>query len=167
MNEKTLINVNRLLDGDRKICLKLTLDPQYSIKGYVDVDVTLSRRSENIIIKGLVKFTHKLQCSRCSKEILRKRTEKIDVHYVPSKLLSPELELTEKDVNTLFYEGDLINLEQLVRDAIILSMPMKPLCKPDCKGLCPRCGRDLNEGECGCTGRSIDPRWQTLEKLLH
>lgn len=167
MKKKFLIGVDQLLDGDKKISVKLASDAQYQTEGDVDVDVTLNRSGGKILIKGEVKFTHKLQCSRCLKEILRPRTEKIEVLYVPSTLLDRELELTEADVNTLFYEGDVIDLEQPVRDAIILSMPMTPVCRPDCKGLCPRCGKDLNEEECDCTKRKIDPRWEALEKSLH
>ena len=46
-----------------------------------------------------------------------------------------------------------------------MALPMKPLCKPDCKGLCPSCGKDLNLGACGCTHETIDPRWEALKAL--
>lgn len=167
MKEKILINVNQLLDGDRKIRLKLAPDPQYHIKGHVDVDLTLSRSEDSVFVNGTIKFTHKLQCSRCLKEILKTQTEKIEVHYAPFPILDKEIELTEEDVNTIFYRGNLLDLDQPIRDAIILSIPIKPLCKPDCKGLCPRCGKDLNEGKCDCAEKAIDPRWKALEKLLH
>ncbi len=166
MKEKGLVNVNQFLDGDRRFCLSFPPVPGHSVEGQVSADVTLSRRDRDIFVKGVVKFTHRLQCARCLREILRPREEKIQILYTPSRLLDTELELTEADVNTLFYEGDLIDLEQPIRDAIVLSMPMKLLCKPDCKGLCPRCGKNLNEEECGCEGEVVDPRWKALEKLL-
>jgi uncharacterized protein len=56
--------------------------------------------------------------------------------------------------------------EPMVRDAVLLSMPFSPLCRPECKGLCERCGRDRNLGECGCSDVPVDPRWAGLEQLF-
>lgn len=166
MKEKIIMNVDQLLDGDKRICAEIAPDPKYPVAGKVTLDVILSRSGEDVLAKGTVGFTHRLQCSRCSKEILIPKTEKIEVCYVPETLIETELELTETDINTFFYQGDIVDLEQLVRDAILLSMPMKFVCKADCKGLCPRCGKDLNEGKCSCAGGGVDPRWESLGKLL-
>ncbi len=167
VKEKVIINVDQLLDGDKRVCVEIAPDPEYPVAGNVSLDVILSRSGENILVKGTVGFTLKLPCSRCSKEILTRKTEKIEVRYVPDTLFETEFELTETDVNTVFYQGNIVDLEQPVRDAIVLSIPMKFVCKADCKGLCPRCGKDLNEGKCSCTERGVDPRWQALGKLLH
>jgi len=166
MKEKILINVNQLLDGDKRICMKLDPGPQYPIKGDVELDVTLSRSNDSVSVKGSVTFTHRLQCSRCLKDMVRERTEKIDVHYTRPSRIDAELDLAEEDMNKLFYQGELIDLEQPIRDAILLSVPMKPLCKPDCQGLCTRCGKNLNEGKCNCSVEMVDPRWKALGKLL-
>src|SRR5437773_2081868 len=56
--------------------------------------------------------------------------------------------------------------EQMVRDSVVLSMPFSPLCRPDCLGLCPRCGGDRNLGECTCSEEVVDPRWAGLEQLF-
>jgi uncharacterized protein len=60
--------------------------------------------------------------------------------------------------------GDEVDLEPLVRDAVLLELPQAPLCSPTCLGLCPTCGKNLNEGPCGCE-RPQDPRWQSLDAL--
>lgn len=64
------------------------------------------------------------------------------------------------------FSGDAINIAPLVRDAILTAQPMRNLCRDDCRGLCPRCGADLNQGDCGCDRRSIDPRLAALTALL-
>ena len=61
-------------------------------------------------------------------------------------------------------EGDLLDLGPMVRDAVVLELPLAPLCRQDCRGLCPECGSDLNAGDCGCEGPR-DPRWATLDLL--
>jgi len=64
------------------------------------------------------------------------------------------------------FTGEVIDLMPLVRDTILTAQPLRNLCRPDCRGLCSRCGADLNEGDCGCDRRSIDPRLAALQDLL-
>ena len=75
-------------------------------------------------------------------------------------------EIQEEDVNTLFYENGLIDLDNVTLDQINLSLPFKPLCGELCKGICPICGKDLNEGPCGCEVKRKDPRIQKITDTL-
>ena len=75
-------------------------------------------------------------------------------------------EIQEEDVNTLFYENGLIDLDNVILDQINLSLPFKPLCGELCKGICPICGKDLNEGPCGCEVKRKDPRIQKITDTL-
>jgi uncharacterized protein len=61
---------------------------------------------------------------------------------------------------------DTLDLEPVVNEAVLLEEPLRALCRPDCKGICPTCGKDLNEGPCGCTDEEVDPRLEPLKKLL-
>lgn len=76
-----------------------------------------------------------------------------------------ELELQEQDMNVIHLSGEVFETEPLVVEQLQLNIPMKPLCRPDCAGLCPRCGADLNEGDCGCETETVDPRWAALAQL--
>jgi len=58
-----------------------------------------------------------------------------------------------------------LEIGERVRQLILLALPLKPLCRPDCRGLCPLCGQDLNEGECGCKREAPDSRWEKLKAL--
>lgn len=67
--------------------------------------------------------------------------------------------------DVIVFSGYGLPLDEIVLNSIIVSMPVRYLCKEDCKGLCPTCGRDLNEGDCGCSSDVIDPRFEVLSKL--
>ena len=98
------------------------------------------------------------RCDRCGKEFDREKTVPFDT------LLAEELENGEND-DILLLENCEIDLAELARTEFILGMDTKTLCREDCKGLCPSCGKDLNEGPCSCK-KDIDPRWAALQQLL-
>jgi len=76
-----------------------------------------------------------------------------------------EREVEADDMDTAFYENDEIDLGQLMQEQFYLALPMKPLCKDDCKGLCPNCGTNLNKATCDCTTHWEDPRLAALRAL--
>ncbi|MGM9618579.1 MAG: YceD family protein [Oscillospiraceae bacterium] len=97
-------------------------------------------------------------CDRCGKVF----DNPVEVSY--ETLLADELENGEND-EILLLENDEVDLDELARSEFILGMDTKTLCSEDCKGLCPRCGADLNLGPCGCK-KELDPRWAALSQLL-
>ena len=74
-------------------------------------------------------------------------------------------EIQEDDLTTAFYENETIDLGQLMREQFYLALPMKPLCREDCQGLCPQCGTNLNRGTCTCRDNWIDPRLAALKEI--
>jgi uncharacterized protein len=166
VRKRIRMDIDQLLDGDKTIRMELPPTPEFSIEGAAELDVTLSRRGENVYVEGKVTFVQRLECSRCSERISRRRTEPVEAIYTPYAPSETELDLAEADVDVLYYQGNTIDLEQPVRDAIVLSVPMRFLCSPECKGLCPVCGANLNRGKCACSQRPTDPRWKDLERLL-
>ena len=91
-----------------------------------------------------------------------------DLRYQPHTVNTGEgeRELEEDDLTTAFYEHDEIDLDHLMREQFHLALPMKPLCREDCKGLCPRCGANRNTTTCTCEVRWEDPRLAGLKALL-
>ena len=98
-------------------------------------------------------------CDRCGKEFQSAKTMPLSAVIVEKNSTNAE------DPELFFLEGDEIDLDEIISTLFILDMDMKFLCSEDCKGLCPRCGKDLNLGPCGC-GKEIDPRFAVLEQLL-
>ena len=100
-------------------------------------------------------------CDRCCKPFHRDFTLPLEVVLV-TKLESDQLD----DPWTFELVGDEADLDDILTTVVVLNMDSQLLCKPDCQGLCPRCGKDLNEGPCACQPER-DPRLQVLEKLLN
>jgi uncharacterized protein len=90
-----------------------------------------------------------------------------DLRYQPRSENASEAdrEIEEDDFSTAFYEHDAIDLVQLMREQFYLALPMKPLCQPDCRGLCPQCGTNLSRDTCACAPGWIDPRFEALKNL--
>jgi uncharacterized protein len=79
--------------------------------------------------------------------------------------LSDDVELSKEDLEECYYQGDVIDLTDILREQIILALPMYPRCSPDCRGLCPVCGINLNQETCDCQREEVDPRLAVLKTL--
>ena len=79
--------------------------------------------------------------------------------------LPEDLELTREDLEECFYEGETIDLDEILREQLLLALPMYPRCQESCRGLCPVCGVNLNEQSCSCEREEIDPRWVALRTI--
>ena len=116
---------------------------------------------------GTVKTTLELPCSRCVEPFLLPVENSFDLRYQPHAVNTGEgeREIEEDDLTTAFYENDQIDLRELMREQFYLALPMKPLCRDDCKGLCSICGTNLNRGTCDCKREWEDPRLAVLKTL--
>jgi DUF177 domain-containing protein len=101
------------------------------------------------------------ECRRCLKPLTG------ELHCEVRELYRPRTpsEAADEDDETYSLTGEQLDLRPLVRDALLLELPLAPLCRPGCLGLCPTCGADLNEGDCGCPETATDPRWAVLDVL--
>jgi uncharacterized protein len=75
-------------------------------------------------------------------------------------------ELTEAEMSVSVFDGQAIDVDEIVKEQIVLAVPTRMLCREDCKGICPECGADRNAGDCGCTTSDADPRWAALKNLI-
>lgn len=108
-----------------------------------------------------VKSVLSLQCDRCLKAC-----EKA-MDYSFSHIIVRELSNTDdEEFDYVVCADGMLDLEELARADLMLELPTKVLCREDCKGLCPKCGKDLNLGSCDCKTKDIDPRWQALSDLF-
>ncbi len=103
-------------------------------------------------IKGRVQADPELECSRCLKVFSYHVDTELNITLAPEKTLgtAPEHELGRSELDMEFYQGEEIEPLDLVKEQLLITVPMVPLHRPDCKGLCPVCGTDLNETDCGC-----------------
>ncbi len=103
-------------------------------------------------------------CARCLKPVNGTFTLDLEKTCSPRDLLG-DLDENKLDEFAIIEDG-FLNLDEQLKEQLEMEFPMRFLCKEDCKGLCQRCGKDLNEGECNCTSTEIDPRMEPLRKLL-
>jgi len=117
---------------------------------------------------GTIETTLELACGRCLEPFPLPVAVGFDLRYLPhtENRGEDEREVEEDDLSTAFYQGESIDLGDLVREQLYLTLPMKPLCRADCRGLCPECGANLNATACGCAPRWEDPRLAPLKALL-
>jgi len=151
-SKEGLIDVRSLDEGLNEIELKvlasaLSIEP---LEEDVRIQLKLHKTGEKLTAKGDVTFALILECSRCLTEFRKEFTEKLDVFFLPGFSESKEKELSKDEATTLYYGSKGVDLLPVIHDTILLSTPMKSLCSEDCKGLCPKCGKNLNDGPCGC-----------------
>ncbi|MBI2957165.1 MAG: DUF177 domain-containing protein [Acidobacteria bacterium] len=120
-----------------------------------------------IHVVGRLATRLELLCARCLEPVLHEAAASFDLLYRPVKSITrdEELSLAPQDTDVGFYTGQGLFLADVLAEQVNLSVPMKVLCNPDCRGLCPRCGANLNRERCRCGPRAVDPRLAPLAKL--
>jgi len=123
-------------------------------------------------VRGRVEGRLDVECGRCLVPYTVDVAQELDQFYLPRLASRPEeqeeeVELGDHDVVVGYYEGEQLDLGEVIREQLFLALPMKQLCREDCRGLCPTCGRNRNEGECGCpvAAEPIDQRLEPLRRL--
>jgi uncharacterized protein len=139
----------------------------FTVTSPVTLGFDISKDKDQYRLIGRVQASLELPCSRCLEPFTWPVEAEFDLRYQPHSQNSGEgeREVEEDDLTTAFYRNDEIDLGQLMQEQFYLSLPMKPLCQDDCKGLCPTCGTNWNRGTCGCTNQWEDPRLAALRNL--
>jgi uncharacterized protein len=129
--------------------------------------VKLIRTNRSILAQGKINSSVKVECSRCLKELDCPLAIDMEEEYLPTidVLSGRPLPLPDEPGTFTIDDKHTLDLTEAVRQYLLLGLPMKPLCRADCAGLCLECGRDLNQGPCGCPAVQPDPRWAKLAQL--
>ena len=121
----------------------------------VDVALHLDSLSNGIAVTGTATAWWQGECRRCLRHIEEPMTIEVSELY----------QVNVEDPDAYPIPGDQVSLAPMVRENLLLSVPLAPLCRPDCAGLCPTCGINRNEATCECEGPPADPRWAALDQL--
>jgi uncharacterized protein len=118
-------------------------------------------------LRGRLSYEQTLNCIRCLKPIVDRVDSEVELMILVERQSSSggEHELHEKDMGILHLDDEVLETDPILIEQIQLNVPMKPVCQPDCQGLCPVCGTDRNAGACSCEETSSDPRWAGLAAL--
>jgi uncharacterized protein len=123
---------------------------------------------QDIRVVGGFSTRVEMPCARCLEPVATDLKQDFDLLYRPlSSRKGPkdEVEINEAEAEIGYYQGDGISLEDVLKEQVILALPLKSLCKEDCQGLCAGCGKNLNNGKCECGEKPADPRWEALAGL--
>jgi uncharacterized protein len=122
---------------------------------------------EDIRLVGSMSTQVEVRCARCLDPVVRDVAEPFDLLYRPQGVdaAGDEVAISEAETEISYYRGEGILLEDVLKEQILLALPVKLVCAADCKGFCPHCGRNLNVESCDCVTTIPDPRWSALEDI--
>ena len=152
--ENSVLEVNHSLDMS-----DVDFMGNYPLKDPIKITGSVSNKASVVSLNLNIEYTFAAPCDRCGVFAKHNHTVIID------KLLATAIERQESD--TIITVPDMkLDVDEFVYSEVILDLPSKHLCNEDCKGICFKCGKNLNEGECGCDTREVDPRLAKLMELL-
>jgi uncharacterized protein len=142
---------------------------QFKVAAPVDLQFKVYKDKDRYRLVGRVATTLEQTCSRCLEPFRQTIDAPFDVRYLPQSENRghAEREVEDDDLSDAYYRDEQIDLRQLMEEQFYLMLPMKPLCRDACKGLCANCGANLNEGTCTCEVRWEDPRLAGLKALIN
>lgn len=133
----------------------------------VSVKGELAKHIAETVVRGEIATRIEIDCTRCLQPVAQDLKIPFDVNFVTPEYdaTARETELNKGDLETAIFEGDELDLTELVREQILLNLPEQVFCSTDCKGLCPKCGQNRNLVDCKCEENETDPRWAALKDL--
>jgi uncharacterized protein len=122
---------------------------------------------QDIRLRGRLSAALELQCARCLEPVPQQVKRDFELLYRPlgTDAGKDELSVTDAEAEIGYYQGEGILLEDVLREQVLLALPLKVTCRADCKGLCPQCGKNLNQEQCSCSNEVEDPRWAALKDV--
>lgn len=144
-------------------------DDHYRVTDTATLDLDVRKDGVRFRIVGRLDAALELGCCRCLDPFPWVVGVEVDLSYLPASdnTGEGEVQIEESDLRTAFYRDDQIDLGQLMREQFQLALPMKPLCRSDCRGLCAVCGGNRNTTACACVVAQNDPRFAVLKSLLN
>lgn len=160
------IKISHLKDGFHTIEIhekpeSFDLKGSENYKTEIDVVLEIDKQRDTLYIKERVTAMGDFVCDRCAESFQRQVVTREQVVYTSDR----ELVRFDEELRYLAPDQQEIDITDDIRDALLLAIPIKVLCSEACKGICPRCGRNLNVETCHCRQERIDPRWEALRRL--
>lgn len=152
LSDTPLVLTERVKPAEFPALAALEESGECSFLAPLELNVTIEKEYDHIRVHGRVETSIRLVCSRCLTEYESGLVSNFTVFYTKASKMPVEEEvaLAEEDLVSASYDGEYLDLDGEIEEQVVLEIPYKPLCRDDCKGLCAKCGADLNSGECGC-----------------
>lgn len=122
---------------------------------------------KDIRLRGRLSAELELQCARCLEPVQQQVNREFELLYRPlgADAGRDELSVTDAEAEIGYYQGEGLLLEDVLREQVLLALPLKITCRENCKGLCPQCGKNMNQEQCSCSIEVEDPRWAALKDV--
>jgi uncharacterized protein len=140
-------------------------EADYRLTTPLRIHLTHVRSGDDLLFSGTIRGDAVGQCGRCLEEYPLSLTREFSVVLTPRPPVGRETELSYDELSASFYSEEMIDVSALVYEQTLLALPIPPLCRDDCKGLCPQCGVDRNVETCDCRPDWTDPRLAVLSSL--
>jgi uncharacterized protein len=143
------------------------VDERVKLTAPATVNGKIRLAGNEVFVNGHVDTRAQVECDRCLKLIELPVNADFELEYITGSEYetSAVAELTEAEMSVAVFDGEALDVDEIVKEQILLAVPTRMLCREDCKGICPQCGVDKNTGECNCETKEIDPRWAALKNL--
>ena len=144
-----------------------SFDDRVNLSAPVNVNGKVRLAGTEVFVNGHIETRAEVECDRCLTPIELPVNVDFDLQYITDRAYesSGAVELTEEELSVSVFDGEAIEVDEIVKEQILLAVPTRTLCRPDCKGICPDCGIDKNTGDCACGANEVDPRWAALRNL--
>ncbi len=166
------MNVSQLLRDPIGSTREFQIDEVIDIAGdgksqKIQGECNMLRTNRSILVKCGLDTKIELTCSRCLGKFRQPLKIRFEEEFFPTLDVISGAPLSQPEEASAFTidEQHILDLTEAVRQYILMAIPIKALCKEDCPGLCPTCGKNLNEGKCDCPDDDTDPRWSKLAEL--
>lgn len=136
------------------------------LEGPVNIEAAATNAGDAFHVAGLAKARYQASCDRCLSAYDASLEAEFEADFVRSSARPGHEPVDDPDSALRPFTGDEIDIDPVVQEALLLAVPMKFLCRADCQGLCPKCGRRRSEGQCQCSDESYNPKFEALRKLL-
>ena len=144
------------------------VDERVSLTAPATVSGKVRLAGNEVFVNGHIETRAQVECDRCLQPVGTPVNTDFALEYMTGSEYESgtAAELTEAEMSVSVFDGEAIDVDEIVKEQIVLAVPTRMLCREDCKGICPECGADRNRGDCNCTTSDIDPRWAALKNLI-
>ncbi len=143
------------------------VDERISLSGPATASGKVRLAANEVFVNGHIETRAQVECDRCLLPVEMPVSADFALEYITGSEYesSGAAELTEEEMSVSVFDGQAIDVDEIVKEQIVLAIPTRMLCREDCKGICPECGTDRNTGDCSCATNDTDPRWAALRDL--
>ena len=143
------------------------VDERVRLTEAASVTGNVRRAGHEVFVNGHVETRVQVECDRCLKPVELPVSVDFALEYIPGADYESGFAtaLSEEQMSVDVFDGEAIDVDEIVKEQILLALPARTLCLEDCKGICPECGIDLNTGQCNCSAEAVDPRWAALKSF--